>query len=184
MRIFREKDLVETPWKNGGGVTRTIATGTDGAGPLWRLSMADVGADGPFSNFAGLTRILTVIRGDGMILSGPEGDFDAGFARPVIFDGGIPVTARLKGGPLRDLNLMFDTARCTGEASAVPGPTLIDAGGLGRICAVHAISGQVVLNGGQGRLGMGDTAIVEDAPVALALDDGDLALVMVLRPRA
>ena len=76
--IFRQCDLVETPWKNGGGITRNIAKEQDKTGTLWRLSMADVDGDGAFSIFPGLTRILTVIQGDGMVLHGPDGDLQAG----------------------------------------------------------------------------------------------------------
>ena len=47
--IFRQCDLVETPWKNGGGITRNIAKEQDKTGTLWRLSMADVDGDGQVS---------------------------------------------------------------------------------------------------------------------------------------
>lgn len=73
MKLIRYADLLETPWKNGGGVTRTIAARTEDDATLWRLSMADVAQGGPFSNFAGLTRSLTVVSGDGMVLHGPGG---------------------------------------------------------------------------------------------------------------
>lgn len=71
VRILRAADLTPTPWKNGGGLTREIATGPEGAGAGafdWRVSLADVTADGPFSAFPGVDRILTVVEGAGMDL--------------------------------------------------------------------------------------------------------------------
>ena len=49
-------DVKASPWKNGGGVTREIAKGA-AAGPDddwgWRISIAEVERDGPFSTFPG-----------------------------------------------------------------------------------------------------------------------------------
>jgi environmental stress-induced protein Ves len=45
------------PWKNGGGETTEIAVFPDGAGLSdfdWRVSMARVDGDGPFSSFPGI----------------------------------------------------------------------------------------------------------------------------------
>ncbi|HAJ22213.1 MAG TPA: HutD-family protein, partial [Rhodospirillaceae bacterium] len=68
MKIFKAQDYKETPWKNGGGITREIALKEDEDGFLWRLSIADVRTDGPFSSFPDRHRILTVIAGVGMRL--------------------------------------------------------------------------------------------------------------------
>ena len=35
----------------------------------WRLSMATVASDGPFSSFAGVDRTLAVLEGEGIVLS-------------------------------------------------------------------------------------------------------------------
>ena len=50
VRIIPAQDLVRTPWKNGGGTTAEVAVHPPGAGFEdfdWRISMADVAADGP-----------------------------------------------------------------------------------------------------------------------------------------
>jgi environmental stress-induced protein Ves len=109
MRILRAADRGATPWKNGGGVTREAAAWPPGAGMDafdWRVSLADVAADGPFSAFTGVDRVLTVIEGDGLVL-----DFEGQIKRlkplaPFAFPGEATVTARLTGGPIRDLNVM------------------------------------------------------------------------------
>lgn len=182
MRIIRQSELVETPWKNGGGITRDIATETHAGTLLWRLSMADVSIDGPFSNFVGLTRVLTVIRGEGLILRGPDGDFRADHAVPVVFDGGAPIVAELTKGPLRDFNLMYDTARCDADADVVRGPSEIISDNRDQTSVYHCIEGQPKLNGTD-RLAVGDTAIASGAPMRMALDQGDIVLRIGLRIR-
>lgn len=98
-------------WKNGGGVTHEIARATEGGHLLWRLSVAEVASDGPFSAFPGLARILTVIEGAGLRLDAPDGCIDALPFVPVAFAGDLPVTGRRIGGPVRDLNVIHDPER-------------------------------------------------------------------------
>lgn len=177
--IIRQCDLVETPWRNGGGITRNIAEERDAVGPLWRLSMADVDGDGAFSSFAGLTRILTVIKGDGMLLHGPDGVLQAGYANPVRFDGGTPVTATLTQGPIRDFNLMFDTARCDGDAQIVREAGVHKVGKAWQTYVLHVIAGTASVEGET--LGVGDTAISNDAPLRCDLAQDAVALTITLR---
>ncbi len=99
------------PWKNGGGETVEVAVypeGSDLAGFGWRVSMATVASDGPFSSFPGVDRTLAVLSGDGMELEidgmgrqvlGPHG-------APLAFPADAPTFARLTGGPITDLNVM------------------------------------------------------------------------------
>jgi uncharacterized protein len=65
MRIIRRQDCRRMPWMNGGGTTTEILrrpeTGQDFD---WRVSVADVTEDGPFSIFPGCIRHITVITGD------------------------------------------------------------------------------------------------------------------------
>jgi environmental stress-induced protein Ves len=110
MRLLRAADRTATPWKNGGGVTREVAAFPPGAGMDdfgWRISLADVAANGPFSAFPGVDRVLTVIEGAGLVLDveGQAVALDAA-APPLAFAGEARVEARLAGGPIRDLNLM------------------------------------------------------------------------------
>lgn len=106
MRIIRSAALIPAPWKNGRGITRDIAGITDRLGPLWRLSLADIDRDGPFSAFPGLHRILTVVAGEGLVLDLPGGPRRVTRLCPVAFDGAAPVTARLTTGAVRALNVM------------------------------------------------------------------------------
>src|SRR5690606_15272177 len=63
--------LSALPWKNGGGSTTTIAVGPPEAGFDdfdWRVSLATISEDGPFSRFPGVDRTLALVDGHGMTL--------------------------------------------------------------------------------------------------------------------
>ncbi|WP_037083888.1 HutD/Ves family protein [Neorhizobium vignae] len=87
MKILRASDYKRMPWKNGGGETVEIAVFPAGASIDdfdWRISMATVASDGPFSIFPGVDRTLSILSGNGMELT---------------IDGGAPVTLELSSGP-------------------------------------------------------------------------------------
>lgn len=109
-RLIRHESLVRTPWKNGGGTTAEVAAYPEGAGFdgfSWRISMADVASDGPFSIFPGIDRTLVLIEGQGveLIVEGASYRLDAASPR-LSFAGEAVTTARLIAGPIRDLNVM------------------------------------------------------------------------------
>jgi environmental stress-induced protein Ves len=115
MRVLRTGDLVAVPWKNGGGITREIAVHPPGAGFdhfHWRLSMATVASDGPFSLFPGVDRTLILLDGDGIELC-PEGAAPTRLmpGDRLDFSADIPMGARLLGGPVTDLNIMTRRTR-------------------------------------------------------------------------
>ena len=63
---------VEMPWRNGAGVTREIAIddAPGAAAPFrWRLSMADLAGDGPFSELPDVDRVLLLLAGDQVALA-------------------------------------------------------------------------------------------------------------------
>lgn len=110
-RLLRNSDHRRMPWKNGGGETVEVIVHPEGAGLSdfgWRVSMATVTNDGPFSVFPGVDRTLAVLSGDGMELS-IEGLGDrllTPACPPLAFPADAPTTARLAGGPITDLNVM------------------------------------------------------------------------------
>ena len=111
MKLLRAANHRRMPWKNGGGVTTEIAVFPVGAGLeafAWRLSMATVAGDGPFSLFAGVDRTLAVLEGEGILLSVegcPEQRITPG-SPPVSFAADRPTSARLISGPVSDFNVM------------------------------------------------------------------------------
>lgn len=109
MEIIRRASFKSTPWKNGGGITHEIFR-VPAASELyhWRLSVAQVDASGPFSDFNGYERRLVLLGGSGMNLSF-EGAAPVHLRRigdMAEFDGGLKTDCRLIGGPCTDLNLM------------------------------------------------------------------------------
>ena len=70
-RVLSPADYRRMPWKNGGGHTTEIAAEPPGAGTasfVWRVSVADIAQDGPFSAFPGIDRTLVLLSGRGMRL--------------------------------------------------------------------------------------------------------------------
>jgi uncharacterized protein len=184
MRIIRFTDLQQTPWKNGGGITREIAIARAGDALIWRLSIADVGVDGPFSKFEGLSRILTVIEGRGMELISPDATLQADYGVPVSFNGALEIQSRLKDGPLRDLNLIYDPSFCTGHAQVIltASKHTIDAK-RGQIVALHCIAGTVAL-GEIALLHKGDTALIEGDAFNFAIAGSSTALMISIQAEA
>jgi uncharacterized protein len=180
LRIVRMSVLKTAPWKNGGGVTREIAVCRVGDELAWRLSMADVASDGPFSPFEGVTRILTVIDGNGMELISANGTQEALFGSPIRFDGALRLVSKLKNGSLRDLNLMFNPILCDGDVNLVTGPwhQVLKAGPSLTI-AVCGLRGSSQIDSAT-QLFAGDTMLLETGSVHLTLADGAEALLITL----
>ncbi len=116
-QLLTPADYRRVPWKNGGGRTLEIASEPPGAGTaafVWRVSVADVERDGPFSAFPGVDRTLVLLAGNGMRLTGGGSALEVGSAyEPVRFPGERPLDCALLDGPARDYNLMTrrDAAR-------------------------------------------------------------------------
>ena len=98
------------PWKNGGGFTTEIAIGPEGAALDqfdWRVSMAEIMTDGPFSSFAGIDRTLSILEGNGIRLTvGGETTVLTRESAPFGFPGDAATSAILVDGPVIDLNVM------------------------------------------------------------------------------
>lgn len=109
-RLIRNQELVRVPWKNGGGTTAEVASFPEGSTLDtfgWRISMADVASDGPFSAFPEIDRTLIVIEGAGIEIEVAGATHRLDPASPLLsFPGDVPTQARLLSGPIRDLNVM------------------------------------------------------------------------------
>lgn len=114
MRIIRFDSLTPSPWKNGGGVTRQIAVSPPGSGLAdfdWRISSAEVAADGAFSRFDGIDRRLYILAGDGLELRFADGVQRLGPGEHADFAGEADVVGALVDGPVTDLNIMVRRGR-------------------------------------------------------------------------
>jgi len=116
MRVLNAANYRRMTWKNGGGETAEIAIFPEGARLDdfgWRVSMATVASDGPFSAFAGVDRTLSVLEGDGIALEveGREGVRLTTGSPPHRFAADAATSARLLGGTIVDLNVMTRRGR-------------------------------------------------------------------------
>jgi environmental stress-induced protein Ves len=111
MRVLRTRDYRRMAWKNGGGETMEIAVGPTNASLAafgWRISLARVTANGPFSSFPGIDRTLSIVQGEGLELA-VEGYSPVTLGRgsePFSFPGDTATVATLVHGPVTDLNVM------------------------------------------------------------------------------
>jgi environmental stress-induced protein Ves len=110
MKHLTPADYTRQPWKNGKGVTVELARAEAEGALLWRLSMATVAEDGPFSLFPGIERNLTVISGPGFRLVGGGVALECPPLHPVAFPGDVALSAHgTARGASDDFNVM--TAR-------------------------------------------------------------------------
>lgn len=109
--------LAPVPWKNGGGSTTEIAIAPPEAGFDdfdWRISLATIASDGPFSQFADVDRTLVLLEGHGATLDidGEERVLLCDDERVIAFDGESEVNCKLNRGPTIDFNVMTRRERC------------------------------------------------------------------------
>jgi uncharacterized protein len=112
-----------TRWKNDGGWTTELARRDDDAGGfLWRVSIAEIERDGPFSAFPGVERDLLLLEGNGIELDigdEPAHRLSRRFER-AHFAGEADVYCRLLAGPTRDFNVMARRDAIIADVTARP----------------------------------------------------------------
>ncbi|HVT31564.1 MAG TPA: HutD family protein, partial [Rhodanobacteraceae bacterium] len=155
-------------WKNDGGWTTEIAR--DPAGEAtdfrWRVSIADIERDGPFSPFPGIDRELMLLAGNGVELDiggSPTLRLVERFQR-VRFDGEARVDCRLVAGPTRDFNVMArrDAVRAELMARPLVGPMVLFAE-PGVAWLAHLFSGNAKADAHSSRIPLeaGDTLRID-----------------------
>jgi environmental stress-induced protein Ves len=182
MRIIRATDCRTMPWKNGQGITTEIAVSPEGSSLSdfdWRVSMTQVGADGPFSAFPGLDRTLCVLTGAGIRLAFGDGETVAldHTSPPFAFAADRAVDGLLIDGPIIDLNVMSRRGAWTHSVERITGP------------GEHRIAGEAILllvapDGGwsidKATLSVGDSALIQgQAEMTCLSDDGGHALYVI-----
>lgn len=129
---FERSNLRSQPWKNGGGVTHEVLCLPEGSSADhfdWRVSIAHIARSGPFSVFAGVDRVITLLEGGGVHLRSADGAIDHRLATPLepfAFPGEAAVQAELLGADCHDFNVMTRRDACTAcvevlrEATVLP----------------------------------------------------------------
>jgi uncharacterized protein len=133
MKILRAADHKRMPWKNGRGETVEIAVFPPDATVDtfdWRVSMATVAEDGPFSVFPGIDRTLSLLEGRGMKLTidGGDGILLTQACAPHAFPADARTTARLVDGAITDLNVMSRRGRFGHHVVKHAGPAVLESG--------------------------------------------------------
>lgn len=188
-RVLRASGYARMRWKNGAGWTSEILRAPDCDDWLWRLSIAEIDADAPFSAFPGIERELVLLSGNGLRLR-----FDDGDTRELLppharlrFAGERAAFGELVDGPTRDFNLMWQ--RDAVDAQLWHRPlvgTMVVSVDVGETWAVHLLAGSAHFAdaSGLGEFGAGDTAVLEAGALSrrYVLDGGGEALLIRLRP--
>ncbi|MFH7338414.1 HutD family protein [Streptomyces sp. KHY 26] len=159
VRVLRADGRAAAPWKNGGGLTREVAAAPDGAGTAdfaWRVSLADVAREGPFSRFEGVDRVITLVDGPGMVLT-VDGSAHTVAERyaPFAFPGDADTDCRLLGGPLVDFNVMTRRGRAGARVEILRGRVALPAP-AGATLLVVVLEGSALLEAAATALGRFD----------------------------
>lgn len=96
LALKRADTLTASRWRNGAGSTVELFSGPDAEAPDWRLSIARIAAEAPYSDFAGYARGQVLLAGGPLTLwqdSAILAQLDAPADR-VQFDGAIALRAR------------------------------------------------------------------------------------------
>jgi environmental stress-induced protein Ves len=120
LNIIRLADVPTQAWKNGGGQTRELlvwpprdpSAQRSGADWVLRVSVADIGRDGPFSAYPGIDRGFAVLSGTGVRL---ELDGSSRILtpddEPICFPGESAPHCSLLADATQDLNLMVQRSK-------------------------------------------------------------------------
>lgn len=200
-RVLPAESYVRTRWANGGGWTREVlrwpAGAADGAWD-WRLSIAEVDRDGPFSRLEGVERVLVLLAGEGMTLAPEPAEGDGEAPAPIVlepphaiarFPGERALHARLHAGPTRDFNLMWRRGRVDAQLWLRPlVGAMVFFAAPGERWAVHVVAGSARAKDrpGADTLEQGDSALLgaDGAGGRLILDGAGTLLVIRLAPPA
>lgn len=207
LRLIPANEYRRERWRNGLGWTRVIFTQAHLQEPAhpcanirqephadidwdWRLSIAEVETDCPFSAFPGCDRVLILLTGNGMRL-----DFDDGTSQSVepphgrvAFTGERGARCHLLDGPTTDFNVIVRRDRCAMQAWRRPlVGSMVFFAEAGVTWAIHLIAGRATIQRGQETitLGVGDTAFIDagasEAHERSILDGGGEAILVRLQ---
>ncbi|WP_077959828.1 HutD family protein [Ensifer adhaerens] len=175
MKILRASSYKRMPWKNGGGETVEIAVSPEKASLAdfdWRVSMATVATDGPFSSFPGIDRTLSILQGKGMrlMIEGREPVLMTGGTAPLPFPADVSTSATLVDGPIVDLNVMTRRGKLAHRVRrlALDHPQTVEGGTATTLLLCHGGAVRLTAKDATADLAAGDTVILEgSAPITI-----------------
>lgn len=107
-RVLNIADIHKECWRNGGGMTRQIASG-DG----WRISLATIAFNGRFSAFSGTHRQSILLQGDPIELCALNHHVLLQRSTVTQYRGDLAWECKLQGAQASVLNVICEPARAT-----------------------------------------------------------------------
>jgi environmental stress-induced protein Ves len=166
------------PWANGCGTSFEIASDRSDAGEwTWRLAMAPVNEDGPFSRIECVNRFVAVVEGAGMLLSVDRKKLQCRPMQVVQFRGDAMTDATLTDGAITDINLMIRRKEADGEMAIFS-----EAGPLNGASIVVAIGGSAQVQYGESMIDLEPhDSILECGSETISLTSGTVCVISVSR---
>lgn len=175
--LIRSVDCPSTAWKNDGGQTQQLLCWPSDAAMTdfrWRISVAQIDRDGPFSTFPGASRTLVLLHGVGMDLAFADRTIRLDERnRRIDFDGEENLDCRLIDGQTLDLNLIWDRRAGTAQLDTltIDGDWTASAD-HGQLLGLYLLHGEVQTEHGlmqRGDLLWGSSLAASGAATALQL---------------
>jgi environmental stress-induced protein Ves len=117
------KDHAAMPWPNGAGITYEVTRFPESGDFEWRISLADIDNDCPFSVMPGVDRGIVLMEGDHMILANPEQKLRIDQLVAFNYPGEIGYDCSLPAGPAKDLNIMTRRGKFASKTVVLGGGT-------------------------------------------------------------
>lgn len=111
---IHKASLAPVPWPNGRGITRDYVV-RDG----FRVTLAELTEDAPFSQLPGTERVFTIAQGDPVELTVDGVATRCERLQPFRFSGGAQTGCRLLGGAAEAFNLFYDPGRTSADVTVV-----------------------------------------------------------------
>ncbi len=132
-------------WRNGGGETRELLAWPTADDWVWRMSVAEVAASGPFSRFVGVQRWFAVLHGAGVRLQVDQTEHTlTGSSAPFCFDGASATQCELLSGATQDFNLMTRQHQASAQMKRISGDLRLRTHSAG-VVAVYSMEGETIV---------------------------------------
>lgn len=150
-QVRKYKTYRAMPWRNGRGVTLEIAREPAGGEDFaWRLSLADIDADGEFSAYPGYRRALVLVAGSSLHLRfRGHGERRLGPSRRgARFEGHWQTHCAIPDGRCTDLSLIVRRGSAAAPASVVRVPKILHVDSGRRVALAGGLYGALFVLAG------------------------------------